>query len=263
MNDGSIPGIGHNQPPLEERLAEEVAPFAARQAAMLAVVKEAVIVDDESAGKTNDLLIQIKSLEQEIQRACGVALDPYLNACRLIHQHYDPLIRGLNAAYGDRVTGLRGMLTQYVRKREAAAEAERARLAAEQRQREEEAAEASRAAEAARESGKGVVAGELAALAAEDAAEAAARRAAAVRVGAPLRSTLGQVATVRSIAYDITNLRLVLGWAIKQPLKAVLEAEVRKLVGSYLRQLGVDAVERGVDIPGVRAWIERSAGSRR
>jgi hypothetical protein len=257
------PGIGHNKPPLGEELVEEVAPLAARQTAMLEVARRAAVVDDESAAKVNDLKIQLKALEDEIKRARDERLRPYLLGCDLINKQYNPLIAGLAAAYGNRMTGLSGLLNIYIQKRDAAAEDERRRLAAEARQREEEAEAARRAAEAARAAGKGAVGAELGALKAEEVATLAQERALAARP-APIRSTLGQVSSVRGIAFEIENLRTLLGWAIKQTgMVRVIEIEARKWVGAYLRQLGVDAVERGVEIPGVRAWIERSAGSRR
>jgi hypothetical protein len=256
------PGIGHNRPPLSEELDQEVAPLAARQTAMLEIARRAVVIDDESAGKVNDLKIQVKALEEQITRARDDRLRPYLLCCDMVRKQYNPLITGLSAAYGDRTGGLSGLLNGYVRLRAAAAEDERRRLAAEQRKREEEAAAARLAVEAAQTAGKGVVGAELSALKAEEEADAAQRRAEAVRP-MPIRSTLGQVTSTRSIAFDIENLRSLLGWAIKQPMIAVIESDARRWVGAYLRQLGVDAVERGVEIPGVRSWIERSAGSRR
>jgi hypothetical protein len=256
------PGIGHNRPPLGEELDQEVAPFVARQTAVLEVARRAVVVDDESAGKVNDLKIQVKALEDEIKRARDDRLRPYLLGCDMINRQFNPLIASLSAAYGDRMTGLSGMLNAYIRQRDAKEEAERKRLADEARQREEDAAAARRAAKAARETGKGAVGAELTALQAGEAAMEAQDRALAARP-APIRSTLGQVSSVRSIAYDIVDLRKLLGWAIKQPMIAVIESDARRWIGAYLRQLGVDAVEKGVDIPGVKSWIERSAGSRR
>ncbi len=46
-------------------------------------------------------------------------------------------------------------------------------------------------------------------------------------------------------------------------LNAILTNEVRALMGRYLRQLGVDAVAGGVEIPGLKAWIETEAAIRR
>lgn len=264
------PGIGHNRPPLGEELVGEVAPLASRQAVMIETAGQAVIVDDDSAGKVTDLSVQVKALEEEIKQARDAKLRP-------INEQYNPLIAALAAAYGNKMTGLRGMLNAYVQKREAAAAAERARLAAEQRQREEEAAAARRKAEEAQAAGKGTVAAELGALKAEDAADRAQQRTEAVRT-APIRSQLGQVNTTRSIAHDfdgetegeqLAAARKALGWALKQPgMRAVIVADLRKMCGAYLRQLGVDAVERAQTtatelIPGVKAWIERSAGVRR
>jgi hypothetical protein len=270
------PGIGHNRPPIAEQLVEELAPLRARQGAMIATAGQAVIIDDESAAKVTDLSIQVRDLADELKQARDAAMRPYVMASQSIAEGYNALIVPLAATYGDRRTGLRGMIQAYHDKREAEAAAARRKAAAEQRQREEEAAEARRKADAARDAGKGSIAAEIAASAAEDEAAAAGRRATAIRP-APLRSTLGQVSTTRQIAYDfegttdaerLAAVRKMLAWGLKQSgVRAVIEADLRRTCGSYLRQLGVDAVEKSLavasPIPGIKVWIDKVAGVRR
>lgn len=255
----------HNQPPLELRLNEELASFNERAAALVEVAATAIIVDDVSASKVVDLAGLMRELESALTDRRAELKRPYQEAQRLIDQAFVAAISPLaRARVGeDGRGGLRGMLSQYQARREAEAAAERGRLAEEQRKREEDAAAARRAAEAKREAGKGTVGDELAALKAEDEAADLGRRAAAVRPE-PIRAQLGQVSQVRSIAFKITDLRKALSWAVRSGLEDKVAQALRTIVGAWLRQLGVDAIERGaVDIPGVEVSIERQASIRR
>jgi hypothetical protein len=232
---------------------------------MIELASAAVIVDDESAAKVTDLGLQIKALEDALVKARFEKKRPYLVALDLIDSQYDPLIIPLVAARGDRMTGLRGMLTAYIRKRDEAAVAAVAKAAEEQRQREADAAEARRKADEARQTGRGAVGAELAALAAEDEADAAATRAQAVRP-APIRSALGQVQTQRYIECEMeeAGLQPAVLWILEQPpLAAKLRTEILTIVKAYLRALGVNTVAEGVKIPGMKIWVSISAGSRR
>jgi len=258
------PGIGHNRPPLAEQLVEEVSPFTAAAGELLEVAGTAVIIDEISAAKIVDLVGKIRDVEEQLTARRAELKKPYQDAIKLIDTAFVSAITPLAVARvgTDGRGGLRGMQTAYENKREAEAEAQRRRLAEEQRKREEEAAAARRAAEEQAAAGKSTVKQDLAALAAEDEAAALERQARATRP-APIRGQLGQVAMTRSITFKITDLPLLLRWMLKQPLKASLEQSCRTIMGTYLRGLGVDAVERGVAIPGVEAGIEKQASNRR
>ncbi len=258
------PGIGHNRPPLAEQLAEEIAPFTAAAGELIEVAGTAVIIDDISAAKIVDLAGKIRALEDQLTARRAELKKPYQDAIKLIDTTFVSVITPLAVARvgTDGKGGLRGMQTAYENKRAAEAEALRRRLADEQRKREEEAAAARRAAEEQAAAGKSTVKQDLAALAAEDQAEVLERQAKAIRP-APTRGQLGQVAMTRSITFRITDLGAAVRWMLKQPLKAGLEQSVRTIMGTYLRGLGVDAVERGVMIPGVEAGIEKQASNRR
>ena len=258
------PGIGHNRPPLVERLTEEITPLKARVEEILERARTVVIIDDESCAKVVDLMQLMEALSLEISKAAKAAQDPYLAACAMIGGHYLPLKEPLDVARGERKarTGLYGMVMAYNAKRDAEIAAAQARATEEQRQREEAAAEARRIAETKRAADEGTVGADLAAAAAEDAAETARVRAEAIRP-TPVRAQLGQVNSRREITFKITNLRILLGWMIKQPLKNGVEQAARTIMGGYLRQLGVDAVEKGIEIPGLEASITREAAIRR
>jgi len=253
------PGIGHNQPPLGERLAEEVAPLKARLEELAGVAATAIIIDDESAAKIVDLVGLCRAHRGEVEAQRNAARAPYTETLKTIDQAYKPIADALTEIIGvDARSGLRGTLTLYERKRAAEAQAERDRITAEQNRRQAEAEAARRAAEEKKATGSGSVAEELAAMQAEDAAERLGRQAAGIRPE-PVRAALGQVSTQRQIVCEITDLRKACGWLIKSPLVPTLKQVVKEIFTRHLRNLGVDTVARGVDIPGVEAKIENVA----
>lgn len=247
------PGIGHNLPPLGEQLSEEIAPLAVRARELIAVAGTAAIIDDESARKVIDLTGLIDALGKEADAARVERGKPFLEATRIVNGAYRPLIEDLVRA--GKV--LRDMLGVFRRKREAEAEAALQAAFAEQRRREEEAAAA---AEQARKSQS--VGDAITSLKAQEEAAAAARRAEAIRPE-PVRAQLGSLGERRQIAFDITDLRKLLGWMLKQPMKGNVEQAARTIMGAYLRQLGVDSVAKGVEIPGLNAWIDTGVQIRR
>jgi hypothetical protein len=253
------PGIGHNQPPLGERLAEDTAPLAARLKELAQVATTAVIVDDASCAKVVDLLGLCRDHLDAVTRRHAEEAAPYKLALEQIDIAYRPIERSLTAIIGPNAReGLRGAITVWERKRQEAAEAEQQRLRAEQAQREAEAEAARRAVEAKKAGGSASVADELAVLQAEDAAARLGQRAEAVRP-APVRANLGTVGSARQIVCEITDLRRACGWLIKSPMMPTLKEVVQQIMARYLRNLGVAQVERGVSIPGVEAKIERVA----
>lgn len=248
-----LPPRTHNAPPIREVILEALTPFLGRKNDLLQVAETAVIVDDESAAKCIDLAGLIGALGKEIDAVRVEMKAPHLVATRAIDASFGAALQPLVAAG----QSLRGMLTAYERKRAAEAEATRQTALAEQRRREEEAAAA---AERARQTTS--LPDALASLKAQEEAAAAARRADAIRPE-PVRAQLGSLGTQRSVAFDVTDMRKLLGWILKQPMRGTLETEVRKLLGSYLRQIGVESVARGVEIPGLAVRIETSAAIRR
>jgi hypothetical protein len=260
---GSFPR-DHNQPPLEERIEEELALLWPRQAALLERAATAKIASEEDAAKVIDLGQIMRAFEQDTDRQREEMKRPYLQAARLIDAKFGAIIQPVARARAgeDGRSGLRGMLTTYTRRVEAEKQAERDRLQAEQRQREAEAEAARRAAENKRTGSEGI-ADELAVLQAEEAAAAAQRKADAIRPDEPIRSNLGAARLHREITFKLVDVRKAAGWIIKQHgLKGQLEQAIRTILGKHLRALGVDMVERGVDIPGVEAGIEKVAGVR-
>jgi hypothetical protein len=253
--------IGANQPPLSERIAEEIAPLLATRDQLLASAESALIIDGESAAKVVDLAKQMSNLEDMADLVREEMIRPHLLAQREINSSFGTVTNQLKLARqgADGRGGLRLMLTQWQRKLEVAAQAERDRLAAAQRLREAEAEAARRAAEEKKAAGSTGVADELTAMQAEEAAQRLARQAEAIRPE-PVRSHLGMAGTRREIVFEITDVRKLLGWLLKSPLRVQVEAAVTGLMRPYLRNaIGVDGVEKGVEIPGLTARIERVA----
>lgn len=251
----ATPGIGHNRGPLAEYLQEELAPFRSRQNEMIEVAKTARIIDQESAEKLVDLDRLIKGLADELEAQREQMKRPYLDACRLIDREFGVITQPLAVAR----KGARDMLTSWRRAEEERAEAERRRLESERRQAEAEAEAARRAAEEKRAKGSASIADELEAMRATEQARRLERQAAA-SAPEPLRSHLGTVGTRREIDFKVIDLRKLLGWMLKTPgIAGQIEQAARTIVGKYLRGLGVAAIDRGIDIPGLEVRIERQA----
>jgi len=243
------PGIGHNRPPLAEALDDELAPRRARADQLLAATP--VIIDEVSAAKVVDWTSQLKALHDEVDKARLARTEPYRNAWKLINNRYDVL--KLRLAVGIDAGGK--MLTVWDDKQRAKVEADRRRLAEEARKREEEAAAARAAAEAKASAGKVDPAAELEALKAVDEAERLARRAEAIR-HEPTRSQLGQTTRRRVIRHEITDFAARLRDILRSPRRAQVEQLVDKITKHELDDLGVAAIESGVQMIGVRAWVE-------
>jgi hypothetical protein len=257
-----VPDRHHNRPPLAEAIDEELSARRARADQLLAVAARSVIVDEASAGKVVDLTRQLKELHDEVDKARLARTKPYREAAALINHSYDALKLKLSLAIGGTSgrDGLSRMLTAWDDKQRAAVEAERRRLAEEAKKREEEAAAARAAAEAKASAGKIDPAAELEALKAADEAERLARRAEAIR-HEPTRSQLGQTTRRREIKHEITDFAARLRDILRSPRKKQVEELVDKITEHELRDLGVAAIESGVQMIGVRAWVEEGGVS--
>jgi hypothetical protein len=257
-----VPDRHHNRPPLAEAIDEELSGRRSRADQLLAVAARSVIVDEASAGKVVDLTRQLKELHDEVDKARLARTEPYRDAVKLINHSYDALKLKLSLAIGGTSgrDGLARMLTAWDDKQRAAVEAERRRLAEEARKREEEAAAARAAAEAKAQAGKIDPAAELEALRASDEAERLARRADAIR-HEPTRSQLGQTTRRKQIRFEIQDFAARLRDIMRSPRKTQVEQLVHKLTEHELRDLGVAAIESGVQMVGVRAWVEEGGVS--
>jgi hypothetical protein len=257
------PGIGHNRPPLAEALNDEIEPFVRRAAEVIELAGKAVIIDIDSARSVADLGVKCKDLEAQIDVARLARSKPYRDAVGLINRVFGDVAEQLKRARegNDGRGGLRGMVTAWDNKQRAAAAAEERRLREEQRRREEAAAEAERKAREAAETGKSALNAELAAAKAREEADQAARRANAVRPE-PLRSHLGQVRRTRRSKFEIEDLAKVIAWLIEHPgHRSNVEQAVRTIIGAYLTAIGIDTVARGIEIPGVKCWVELGEAS--
>ena len=257
-----VPDRHHNRPPLAEAIDEELSGRRSRADQLLAVAARSVIVDEASAGKVVDLTRQLKELHDEVDKARLARTEPYRDAVKLINHSYDALKLKLSLAIGGTSgrDGLARMLTAWDDKQRAAVEAERRRLAEEARKREEEAAAARAAAEAKASAGKVDPAAELEALKAQDDAERLARRAEAIR-HEPTRSQLGQTTRRKQIRFVVEDFAARLRDIMRSPRKKQVEELVDKLTEHELRDLGVAAIESGVQMIGVRAWVEEGGVS--
>jgi hypothetical protein len=79
----------------------------------------------------------------------------------------------------------------------------------------------------------------------------------------PLRSDLGTLGTQRRKTLTITDLRKLLGWMLKQKgMLAGIEEAARVIMFRYLRGLSLEAVERGLEIPGAEVTVEKMTAVR-
>jgi len=262
------PGRLHNRPPLEETIAEELGPWRARRDALVKTAASVAILDDESAKNLSDLIIQMKDAEALIKEARTKRKRPYLEGGRYIDAQYNPVEQAIAVA---REAAQRA-LTVYDDRRKAETAAAERKAREEQAQRELEAAEARQKAEDAAAAGKTSVADNLVALRAEEEAEKAAQRARVIRPE-PIRSTLGQVTRRREIKVDLIEgktakddgLRLLIGWVLKATGgRAAMIEPAMTFLRRHLNALGVDAVEKGIEVPGVKiSVVEGQANVRR
>lgn len=132
------PGIGHNQPPLTELLAEETVALKSRADDLIASAGRAKVEDDETAGRATTLAKMLAEHSKAIDKAREERKAPFLEAGRTVDRHFGALKQPVDVAKGQVVA----LLDAYRRKKEAEAAAERRRL-------EEEARKAREAAEAA------------------------------------------------------------------------------------------------------------------
>lgn len=254
-----VPDRHHNRPPLAEALAEELAARRARADQLIGVAETSVLIrgDETSAAKMIDLVHQMKELHDELNKDRLARTEPYRDAVKLINNTYEALKLRLSLAIGGTSgrDGCVGQLTKWDDDKKAEVEAERRRLAEEARQREAEAEAARAAAEAKAREGQSNVAAELEAVRARDEADRLQRRAEAIR-HEPTRSQLGQTTRRRQIRFVVEDFSKRLRDILKTPRRTQVEALVNDITRHELGDLGVAAVERGVDMPGVRAWVE-------
>lgn len=250
------PGIGHNRPPLAERLDIDFADIMVRAKLAIATAETARIIDQASAAKVLDLqatisgLIGMRTGEIDVLRL--KLQKPYHDANAMIAAKADSIRAPLAAAF----SALRTMLTTWDdNQRAEAAEAQR-KAREEQAAREAAAAEARRKADEAADTGRSTTVADKAAENLREEAERAAMRAEAIRPE-PIRSNLGQATRRKIIRFKIENIREVLGELLRDPGdRARVEEATDKIVAAKLRTAGVAAVERGISIKGLKAWTE-------
>jgi hypothetical protein len=233
------PGRGHNNPPLKEALDEELAAHRARVIQLVERAETSVLIrgDETSATKMIDLVRQMKEQHDELNKERLARTAPYRDAVKLINDTYEGLKLRLSLAIGGTSgrDGCVGQLTKWDDDKKAAAEAKEAE-------------------------GKSSVAAELAAIRARDEAERLSRRAEAIR-HEPTRSQLGQTTRRKVIRFAVEDIRKRIAAILRSPRRKALELYIDQMTEQDLRALGVAAIEQGVVMPGVRAWVEEGGVS--
>ena len=124
-------GIGHNQPPLDELLRQDIEPLAAEARPWIEAVARATATDDDTAQKCVTVAGKLKSLVSKVDTARKQAKEPYLSAGRTVDAIYGALSADIKTAC-DRVTALIDAF-QAEQRRKAEAERRKAELAEELR----------------------------------------------------------------------------------------------------------------------------------
>lgn len=204
----AVAAIGHNEPPVEERIAmefreallEDRPDFQTRYDNMLAAKDRVEVEDDDSLGRAGDLIKLYRAAGQHIDQAHTVVKRPYLEAGRAADAEKNRLKEPL----GEATRAVNDKMNAFLAKREAEARAERERIAAEQRAAAERAAaaerERARAEEEARRAASEAISEDERRAAEERAAAAAAEAERAMQGAALAPAAAAKTEPVRSDA---------------------------------------------------------------
>lgn len=265
-------GIGHNEPPLEERIAMEFREalltdkpdFLQRVEDSIAAVDRAHVEDDETLKRAGDLDKILRACEQRVTDTHKVVKQPYLDGGRAVDAEKN--------RFAGRITDARktlgSMMSAFMAKREAAERAERQRIADEQRAAEERARQAEREREEAERAAREAAANATS----EDEREAAAKRAAEAREVAEAAmaeaalapaAPVGRAEPVRSDAGATISGRTVWNSEVEDYSKAFRavkgDAKVREAIDAAIARR-VKAGDR--EIAGTRIWSTIQAVAR-
>ncbi len=238
----AAPGIGHNNPPLDEVLADEIKADAARMTELVTAANNAQIANGEQQKQVATLAGLIGSHWTDVEAKRKARKQEFDQGALAVQRAYKPVLDPLAAAR-DR---LRALNDNYEAEQDRLREAERRRLAAAEEAKRREAEEAQAKADAAKAQGKSGLAAELAAIQAQDEADAAAREREQVRA-APVRTDVGSASRSTVTSYAIEDLTACLGYLRKTQRAALLEhiqPLVNRLGRAKVLMPGVKVVEQ-------------------
>lgn len=263
--------MGHNKPPLEELIPEEFraellrerSDFLTRYEHAIGAAERAEAVDDETLGRCGDLVKLYRACDSHITATHKAVKQPYLDGGRLVDAEKNALTERLAAAK-QRVESIGNT---FVAKREAAAQAERARIAAEERAAAERAAAAERerirAEQEAADAVRNAASEDERNAAIDRAAEAAREADEAMRDASLAPAALARSEPVRSDAGATVSGKQEWNCAVEDFTKAHRavrdDPKVREAIESAVKRL-VRAGKR--EIPGVRIWPVAKANFR-
>lgn len=263
--------IGGNKPPVEdearaafrEALLADRPDFEQKVEDIIAGADRANVVDDDSYARGGSYIKLVRAALDHVDVAHKTAKAPYLTGGRVVDAEKNDLAAKLMTARNK----VQGQLNEYAAKKAAEQEAERQRIAAEQRaaaeaamraERERLAAEAA-AARAAREATSAAEreaaeqAAEVARQAAENAMAAAALAPAPVAKAEPIRSDDGATVSTKTVWNSAVEDYAKAFKAVKTDpkVKEAIEAAVARQVRAGSRE-----------IPGCRIWPTQQAVAR-
>lgn len=146
MNE--IAGIGHNNPPLDELLAEETIDLRNRAIDLVGAAERATVTDDDTAARATKLIVMIRDHAKKIEEMREQRKAPFLESGRIVDRHFtsirSPLIGDDAKRMGGAALRVHNLVDAYRRKQEEIAAAERRRLEEEAEKVRQAAAEAAR-----------------------------------------------------------------------------------------------------------------------
>lgn len=227
MNDMTLPGVGHNLPPLvdPDMLAEHEARVRDFCDAGGAFLDLGDIADDETAAKLKELIDRSRKVTKDIEAARSAAKKPHDDAGKAVMKLFLPLVTAMDTLVGK----LKPMQTAYLQRKQREAD-ERQRVEREAAAKAEADAAAALAAAESRNDVLGIAQATEAAKAAEEASEAAARD---VRAKVESVTGAGKASSLRQ-----TRKLIVENWrvafsvvqedaGVREAIRAALAAKVR------------------------------------
>lgn len=235
--------IGSNNPPsLAEELAEETKADATRAAELVAATGNSHIVDAETQAAVTALANLLRTHRKAVDDRRDARKRPFDDDSRTVQRVYRQILDPIDEA----IETLRLMNDAWEDKQEAMRKAQRDRIAAEERRQREEAEALAARAREAEKAGSSDIGAQLAAIKANEDAEALARQQETVRPSM-VRTDVGTSSRAMVKEYVIEDPRKLLGFLLKgqhrTELLGLLQPMVNRLGRARVVMPGVEIKE--------------------
>lgn len=263
--------IGHNQPPLEDRIQMEFREelltdkpeFLTVYENLISAVPRVAVIDDETLGKAGNMVKKLRAAEAHVDATHKTVKQPYLDSSRACDAEKKRLVGPLSEARAQ----VQRHMDNFTARREAEQRAERERIAAEQRAAAEAAARAEREREEAEQAAARAAAEakseEDRAAAAEKAREAAEKAEKAMAVASHAPAAPSRSEPVRSDEGTSVSGRTVWNSEVTDYTLAFIHVEDHPKVREAIDKAIAQQVKAGKrTLEGVRIWPTTQAIAR-